>query len=638
MTPPPPIDVEDTCEYLRPQLSVYLACSLTSDQNRPFKDEVLGEVAQIFAEAGFDVHNPALHTPPGSPHLPSEVYFEDLYRTIGADFIFFLRLGRSHGMGIEAQLAADVLLPWADARVTDDWYSLSPLLAGLANAPAQFRTTVTASSPTDFYAQLEHFLRDRERFARLATVRHMRDAAHGLIREIRFGYHVRVHRLIFGLSASDLGRFTDIDPTWIEAIESDPRFVSKLTLIQVARLCDTLQITFGIPSAPCTTAFPVPQTPTNVSSALLAAAATFATYSLGSGSPSTRRPMEDNTLFRQWKGYMQEKNLGTLQRPPQQLPRPGLPLRIFLCYPLSNVSPTEKHELDGLLSAVATALHNSGIDVTIETPSLQSSARQDHAPEIYLRRLAGLRRTDLAITFLDPASTGVGIMLQLIHDATVPCLCVTKHQAAVSRMVRGLAPVRLYFIEHSSTAALGPQLADWLSQHMDELRQSQVHRESAWSRLGGLNLRRAMTLARLASAPPIPMPLFREEFTERLESCDDLTGTVTLFQLAHIAIAQHWRLVPSSSGFLCFEPAFVLPEGIRNSEMAAVAARISLTTLWDTMQQIQVDESRARQVWSTYLRELSLNAARKEKKVKKVADLSRSVSDWLRVLSAENEF
>src|SRR5438270_4944304 len=111
------VDLEDAGIYVRPELSVYLACSLTSDEGRSFKDDVLSSTARIFAEAGFKVHNPALHTPPGSPHTPSEVCFEDLSRTINADFIFFLRLGRSHGMGIEAQLAADVLLPWADARV-----------------------------------------------------------------------------------------------------------------------------------------------------------------------------------------------------------------------------------------------------------------------------------------------------------------------------------------------------------------------------------------------------------------------------------------------------------------------------------------------------------------------------------------
>jgi len=155
------IDLEDPRAYVCPKLSVYLACSLSSDENRVFKDEVLSTTARIFTEAGFEVYNPALHTPPGSPHTPSEVYFEDLFHPINSDFIFFLRLGRSHGMGIEAQLSADVLLPWGDARLSDNSYALSPLLAGLSNAPSIWRGTIFADNPNQFYALLAEALRDQ---------------------------------------------------------------------------------------------------------------------------------------------------------------------------------------------------------------------------------------------------------------------------------------------------------------------------------------------------------------------------------------------------------------------------------------------------------------------------------------------
>lgn len=637
MASPPTIDVEDTRRYVRPQLSIYLACSLTSVENRTFKDEVLAKVARIFAEAGFKVHNPSLHTPPGSPHSPTEVYFEDLFRTIGADFIFFLRLGRSHGMGIEAQLAADVLLPWADARVNDDSYKLSPLLAGLANAPAEFRATVAAGSPREFYGQLAQFLRDQGRLDRLAAVHHARDAVHALIRGMRLGFHVRVRRLVFGLCATDLSELTDIDPTWIEAIESDPRFVSKLSLLQVARLCDALEIRFGPSRKHGTPSLPEPKTPGTFGPALFDAAQTFADYSLGSGSPSTRRPMDDASLLSQWQSFLATRSLGVAERRPEQLPSANGPIRVFLCHPLSNVLPIEKKELDSLVGEITNAVKNSGIEVDIETPRLQSAGRQDHGPEIYLGRVAGLRHTDLAIVFLDPASTGVGIMLQLIHNATIPCLCLTKNWTEVSRMVRGLAPAKLPFIQYSSIGTVGPQIADWLTQHSEGIRQSREHRDRAWLRLAGLDVRRVFALAGIVGADVPSMSLFREEFVDRLKGSDDLTGALTLFQMAYIAIAQQWQLVSSSSGFLAFEPPVVLPTGIHNREIAEVAARTSLSNLWDAIHQIHADESNAVKAWSTYLQELSPNAARKAAKVKTVADLTWSTKDWLRVLGAKDE-
>lgn len=198
------MDLEDVSAYLRCPLSVYLACSLTSADNRAVKDRVLAKTERVFAEAGFKVYNPAARTPPGSPHTPCEVYFEDLFRTISADFVFFVRLGRSHGMGIEAQLAADVLLPWADVRTDDESYSLSPLVAGLATGPGIFRATLCASTPDQFYTRLADFLRDQARMTRLFAHRALRETAHSVIREARFGRSIRIHRLIFGLSCKRL--------------------------------------------------------------------------------------------------------------------------------------------------------------------------------------------------------------------------------------------------------------------------------------------------------------------------------------------------------------------------------------------------------------------------------------------------
>src|SRR4051812_4763627 len=98
-----PIDIDDIGQFVRPKLKVYLACSLTTDDNRLLKKEVLAGTERTFLEAGIDVHNPGRHTPPGSFHSPTQVYFEDLNHTISADLIFFVRLGKSIGMGLEAQ-------------------------------------------------------------------------------------------------------------------------------------------------------------------------------------------------------------------------------------------------------------------------------------------------------------------------------------------------------------------------------------------------------------------------------------------------------------------------------------------------------------------------------------------------------
>lgn len=641
MTSPPIlaiVDIEDTQQYVRLPLSVYIACSLTSNENRIFKNGVLANTARIFEEAGFKVRNPGAHTPPGSPHLPTEVYFEDLFRTISSDFIFFLRLGRSHGMGIEAQLAADLLLPWADAQISDESYSLTPMLAGLANAPGT-RFTLSAAAPDQFYARLAQFLRDPARITHLVEARGVRDRVLAFLHDSRIGYHVRVHRLALGLSAGELAAVTGIDPTWIEAIETDSRFAAKLTLMQVAQLSDALEMKFEASHNEMASSFPkISIVGTSVIPyPLIDAAKTFADYSLTSASPSTRRPLDERVLLLQWKDFLATKDIAVVEGNPQRLSNTTGPVRVFLCYPLSNVLPQERLELEGLVVEVTNSLRSCGIEVEIETPKFQGQGRQDHGPEIYLDRIARLRRTDLAIAFLDPASTGVGIMLQLMHNATVPCVCIAKKEAQVSRMVRGLAPLQLPIIEYSSAGTVGSHLTDWLAEHVDAIRQSRARRDRAWTQLGGLYLRRAITLTQIVDANVVAMPLFREQFWTRLQSCDDLTGPLTLFQLAYIAIVQEWNVVPSSSDFLAFEPHFALPDGVHDKKMTEAAAHPSLCNLWEAMQQGHADKSRARQAWSAYLAELSLNAARNEKKTKTVANLIRSVEDWLRVLRAKDE-
>src|SRR5207245_1083173 len=109
------------------------------------------------------------------------------------------------------------------------------------------------------------------------------------------------------------------------------------------------------------------------------------------------------------------------------------------------------------------------------------------------------------------------------------------------------------FVEYSTPGTLGPEIAKWLRQHAVRIRQSRAHREQAWRRLRGLDIRRAMTLARIVQAEISEIPLFREAFVEQLAGCQDMTGTLTLLQIAHIATVQKWHLVASPLNLLAFE-------------------------------------------------------------------------------------
>ena len=97
------IDNESKSSYVRPykRLRVYIACSLTSEDRAGLRDRLLDAVEAEFAKQGFHVYNPSRHTKPGSPHRDDEVTAIDHVEAMHCDFVFFIRVQPSLGMGIE---------------------------------------------------------------------------------------------------------------------------------------------------------------------------------------------------------------------------------------------------------------------------------------------------------------------------------------------------------------------------------------------------------------------------------------------------------------------------------------------------------------------------------------------------------
>jgi hypothetical protein len=339
-----------------------------------------------------------------------------------------------------------------------------------------------------------------------------------------------------------------------------------------------------------------------------------------------------------WHNWLSKQSLTGLQRHTPEPSSPTATIRIFLCPPHSNVLPEEEQARDRLIDKIRDSLEGSGVE--IEMPNFRKTNREDHGPAIYLDRVARLRNTDLVILLLDPPATGVGVMLQLFHNATIPCLCVTKNWSAVSRMVRGLALSQLSYIEYSFLDAVGPAIAKWFRENADAIRQSQSHRDRAWQRLRGLDIRRTMILTRIIQSTVAKMPCLREEFLDHLVDNQNMVGTLTLLQLAYVAKVQNWRLVPSQSNHLSFEPSLDgLSANIRDKEFSAFAARTSLVNLWDALIEFrpEIDEAKACREWSKYVHELSLDAARKANRAKTPRDLTRSKKDWLGVLRLKED-
>ena len=149
------------------------------------------------------------------------------------DLAFFVRDHPSHGMGIEAQIAADMLIPWGDAKVAGEASKLCPLLAGLANAESDFRFYFNVDNVGEFAGRLRKRLQDPSLRQRLEAAQRDRRLASAVVRRIGIGTQLRRQRLLLNLSAAELGHLVDLDPWWIISIENDAELSDCLTFMQL---------------------------------------------------------------------------------------------------------------------------------------------------------------------------------------------------------------------------------------------------------------------------------------------------------------------------------------------------------------------------------------------------------------------
>ena len=563
------IKLEDTPSYLSrsARLRVYIACSLTNEDRPELRDQLLNGIRTILDEAGFDVYDPSQHTEPGSPHLDSEVAAIDQIQAMRCDLIFFLRDHPSLGMGIEAQIAADMLIPWGDAKAEGDLNKLCPLLAGLPNGTSSFRFNFGAERIQEFIDQFRHRLQDTDFMNGLATVRRDRHAASALIRQVAIGRTIRRQRLLLNLSARELGEWVDLDKWWIIAIETNEELVDCLTFMQLVRLIEATRLRFvAKQSTGERLTFPRLEPIDSFSPELLEAADKFTMYSLSpklAGQPSSESDLE---MLAHWKKWLREEKDLPLPEPAHRPPALVSDLSVYIARPLSHISDEEKAAGEAVTAAVKTACnHVPGVSVRVVTPQYLEQGRHDCGEEIYLRAVSHVCDCDCAIALATPPATGVGVMARLFADLTVPCVAIAESGTSVSRMFLGMCFRRIgSVIKFASPDVVPSELQELLTTHLPTLLESASRRRSAREKIvdaarsSGFSQfvsQRTQTIGDDFEEPSkhFPsVPFVRSEWLDGLSRDPSLLATVTLLQFVHIANTLKWRMGVTESGVPCF--------------------------------------------------------------------------------------
>jgi hypothetical protein len=636
---------------------VYIGCALTSGDRTGLRDQLLNDTETVFLEAGFDVYNPCRVTKPGSPHQPNEVTAIDHLEAMRCDLIFFLRMQPSIGMGIEAQIAADVLTPWTDAKVAEEYFKLTPLVTGQPNSLAGARIIFDANDVDRFQAHLRNALKEGRWREHATQVRKCKDAAKAIIREWRLGFHIRRQRLLLQMTLCELASLVDLEPWWIASIEQEDELAPCLTLMAVMRLIDACRLRLIKPSIP-TLILPELAPLDPFRDELLAGATEFAHYSLRTRHHSEPCVQDDESMLRHWAGWLRIEKQLDLPDVARNPVKPVSNLTACVAMPLSNLTDQEKEDCDRLIKSIESSLTNEpSLDVTIKLPSFQPTCRDESGSEIYLRMLERISGCDFGLIITTPPATGVGIMSRLFANLTMPCVSLANRHETISRMFEGMYFRRITdLIRVDSPDDAAQELVTNLTGQFGDIAASAARQRGTRDKVAKAGLARSVDLFRIplglsqteAVAEFKKVEFVGDEWLGRLATSPQISPFVTLLQFVHIARSLSWAITVTESGVPSLLPSsavgdsdiahFSERQSLPFNERQIQAAQESLVNLLEARDTLNaqrlfpIGDEEIFNAWNAYIPELTLDSSDFE-----TPQLVRTKEMWVKELDDQRQ-
>lgn len=340
------MDVEDLNEYVRRRLRVYLGCAMTCvDSELSEQASILSATSDLFAEFGFEVYNPSLVTEPGSFHDCREVYAIDHVQAVSSDLIFMIRVQSSLGMGIEAQITADMLIPWGEVKFKGEASKLSPILSGLPTRGIGFQVHLDRASPSDYRDHLRAMLKKHDLRNQIIEASRAREHALSILCQANIGFTIRQQRLLLRMPAAELAEKTGIPEWWLKHIEEHAVIAAGISQVQLCRIVRSLKLRFesqanGFPRLVSEIRWPVE---------LAAKASEFVSYLSTCNDTRTSAPLSDRLALDRWGEVVENSGL-LLPLPacPDELPASRSLLGYF-SLPVSAVSGSESSDLNAVV-------------------------------------------------------------------------------------------------------------------------------------------------------------------------------------------------------------------------------------------------------------------------------------------------
>ncbi len=197
---------------------------------------VTKEVFQGYDYLGvtFSIYDPGDVTPPGTDHSAEEVYVTDYHSTVDADIVVFHVNAPSLGVGMEAQIVAYATIP--RVVICKQGAPVSRMFRGVFGPTI---ATIEYPSLVDFRELLEDKM-STIAVSAIESAERRRPVAEEFASQ-HPGRKILKQRVLQGMTIQELAKRTDIEEYWLRRLERDPKFASTYSLMQLARIDDTLQ-------------------------------------------------------------------------------------------------------------------------------------------------------------------------------------------------------------------------------------------------------------------------------------------------------------------------------------------------------------------------------------------------------------
>lgn len=226
----------------------YLAGPITNatDSARKAGEKLRNAIKQALKESRIcfhDPYDPAEHTFLGSEHTAREVYSINFREVVKSDLIVLIASPQSHGVGIEAEIAAKSLVPRIIIR--PEGFQLSRMIPGMS---AITLLDIQYRGIRDCCRQLRegelHFAKQ------LAELTPRRRVALSLVRSAELGLRILRLRILNGLTRTELANRSLLTEEWIRSLELHDECAVGMTLMEQQQLADALGYTYRLPATP----------------------------------------------------------------------------------------------------------------------------------------------------------------------------------------------------------------------------------------------------------------------------------------------------------------------------------------------------------------------------------------------------